>query len=189
MTDHSTSVALELEKWARAYQIAEEQAADIRVGLGQIKISAAHPANSDVCRNLQSIAVYLVRRIPKDLLEKVVVPGRPTVRYADGWWQAFRERWFPAWALARWPVEYVVYRGWDEQTIDAGKYFPGLDVPNERGYLRLNIFDSPFPDQPAKPYEPGGGTQTPLAPARTPPSTLGLPVERPGPAEPPPGHF
>lgn len=28
-------------------------------------------------------------------------------RYPADWWQAFRERWFPAFWLRRWPVQYV----------------------------------------------------------------------------------
>ncbi len=27
-------------------------------------------------------------------------------RWPADWWQAFRERWFPAWWLRRWPVRY-----------------------------------------------------------------------------------
>ncbi len=34
--------------------------------------------------------------------------GRVVVneRWPSDWWQAFRERWFPAWWLRRWPVQY-----------------------------------------------------------------------------------
>lgn len=28
--------------------------------------------------------------------------------YPKDWWQAFKERWFPKWALRRWPVEMEV---------------------------------------------------------------------------------
>jgi hypothetical protein len=29
-----------------------------------------------------------------------------SVTYPADWWQAFKERWFPAWAKARWPVAF-----------------------------------------------------------------------------------
>lgn len=28
--------------------------------------------------------------------------------YPSDWWQAFKERWFPEWALKRWPVETTI---------------------------------------------------------------------------------
>lgn len=28
-------------------------------------------------------------------------------KYPDGWWEAFREEWFPKWWLSRWPIQYV----------------------------------------------------------------------------------
>lgn len=31
---------------------------------------------------------------------------RQEVQYPANWWQAFKERWFPAWLLERWPVEH-----------------------------------------------------------------------------------
>ena len=32
--------------------------------------------------------------------------GRQFVVFPADWWQAVKERWFPAWALRRWPVKY-----------------------------------------------------------------------------------
>ncbi len=31
------------------------------------------------------------------------------IKHPRDWWQAFKERWFPAWALKRWPVEYTTH--------------------------------------------------------------------------------
>lgn len=31
------------------------------------------------------------------------------IKHPRDWWQAFKERWFPVWALDRWPVEYTVH--------------------------------------------------------------------------------
>ena len=44
------------------------------------------------------------------------------------WWDAFKERWFPTWALARWPAEYSHHV--------AREYF--VDVPKPEG-LSLTI--------------------------------------------------
>ena len=43
---------------------------------------------------------------------------RQEVRYPDGWWEALKERWFPRWALSRWPVIYVV------RVFDSRRVFP-----------------------------------------------------------------
>ena len=31
------------------------------------------------------------------------------IKYPADWWQALKARWFPKWALRRWPVDYIVY--------------------------------------------------------------------------------
>ncbi len=36
------------------------------------------------------------------------------LRYPADWWQAFKDRWFPEWALKRWPIEWEV-RQWMER--------------------------------------------------------------------------
>ena len=33
-----------------------------------------------------------------------------TIEYPEDWWQAFKDRWFPDWALRRWPVRYKEHR-------------------------------------------------------------------------------
>jgi hypothetical protein len=45
-----------------------------------------------------------------------------TVRYPADWWQAVKDRWYPAWALSRWPV---VYR---QITVDAHRTWEHLPV-------------------------------------------------------------
>jgi len=51
-----------------------------------------------------------------------------TIRYPADWWQAFKARWFPVWALLRWPVEYTTH------VIDVKAYYPEYhpSLPNER---------------------------------------------------------
>ena len=41
------------------------------------------------------------------------------------WWQAFRARWFPAWALKRWPV----VMAWAEMRADA--VYPKISLPDK----------------------------------------------------------
>lgn len=50
-----------------------------------------------------------------------------TVRWPADWRQAFKERWFPAWLLRRFPVKYA------EKTVRrrVTKVCPHLDVPQE----------------------------------------------------------
>lgn len=41
------------------------------------------------------------------------------------WWQAFKGRWFPDWALARWPVRH------DGATLEARAMYPKVSMPDE----------------------------------------------------------
>lgn len=40
------------------------------------------------------------------------------IRYPMNWWQHFKQRWFPKWALKRWPVRQVTH------TITGSALFP-----------------------------------------------------------------
>lgn len=42
------------------------------------------------------------------------------IRYTKTWWDAFKARWFPRWALLRWPPAFVVI------TPELTEYFPDL---------------------------------------------------------------
>ena len=46
--------------------------------------------------------------------------GRTLTKYPRDWWEAVKERWFPAWALKRWPVLY--------NRID--ELYPELELPS-----------------------------------------------------------
>jgi hypothetical protein len=46
---------------------------------------------------------------------------QPIMKIPADWWQAFKQRWFPEWLKARFPVE------WAE--IEAIHKFPEVDVP------------------------------------------------------------
>lgn len=57
-----------------------------------------------------------------------------TIKYPRDWYQSFKARWFPAWALRRWPVVYTVH------TIDITALYPDLriSVPDNRHTLILH---------------------------------------------------
>lgn len=48
--------------------------------------------------------------VAKRLLERVIV------EWPSDWWEAFKERWFPTWALRMWPVKY------ETRAIEAYEY-------------------------------------------------------------------
>jgi len=35
--------------------------------------------------------------------------GEKIIEHPRDWWQAFKERWFPMWALKRWPVIHTIH--------------------------------------------------------------------------------
>ena len=49
-----------------------------------------------------------------------------TIKYPRDWWQAFKQRWFPEWALKRWPVMNTTLH------ISAAILYPGI-VPSING--------------------------------------------------------
>lgn len=53
-------------------------------------------------------------------------------RWPKDWWQAFKERWFPSWALKRWPVEYEEI---DIDEIVAYAVCPHVDIPKPGKHL------------------------------------------------------
>ena len=59
---------------------------------------------------------------------KQAVWGRETQRqeckWPADWWQAFKERWFPAWVLKRWPVQYTEY------VLRARELYPDVAMPH-----------------------------------------------------------
>lgn len=70
---------------------------------------------------VQMIQDVAVQRIPE------------VVRYPADWWEAFKARWFPAWALARWPVRETIY--------DAKVLYPEVEIPERMHVIRLYTAD------------------------------------------------
>ena len=55
-------------------------------------------------------------------------PCKP-VTYPADWWQAVKQRFAPAWFLARWPVELAV---WEPFVI-----YPEIKLPDHRHYVQI----------------------------------------------------
>lgn len=57
------------------------------------------------------------------------------VRYPADWWQAFKRRFFPRWALRRWPALEVV------KTMRLYAWYPDVMVPDHRSQFVIQIRD------------------------------------------------
>jgi hypothetical protein len=61
-----------------------------------------------------------------------------TVSYPATWWEHFKHRWFPRWALKRWPVQLRTVK------VDAFALFPELEPLRAKGgYLELAFCEPP----------------------------------------------
>ena len=66
----------------------------------------------------------LVLRLSAYMLEQQV--DEQYLEYPADWWEAVKLRWFPAWALRRWPVRYTHWRA----SVCAA--YPDRTIPGER---------------------------------------------------------
>ena len=71
----------------------------------------------------EQMIVKLSATILGETLQKI------EVRYPADWRQAFKARWFPRWALRRWPIEYVI------RTMEVQAVYPSLRHPDCKPYL------------------------------------------------------
>ena len=55
------------------------------------------------------------------------------VQYPADWWQAFRERWLPAWWLRRWPVQYTTH------TLKAEAVYPKVSDQPAAHHVILSV--------------------------------------------------
>lgn len=60
-----------------------------------------------------------------------------SVSYPADWWQAVKDRWFPAWAKKRWPVQMKT-----ERLVSTEEYTK-ISAPDEASFVRL--FKNPEP--------------------------------------------
>jgi len=82
--DSSTTFTLELIK------VAVTQAVDEKLICANVDWLPDHMAGRFI---MQVDGFLLGERMPEK-----------TIRHPADWWQAFKARWFPAWALRRWPA-------------------------------------------------------------------------------------
>ena len=63
--------------------------------------------------------------------------GEKYVSYPADWLQAFKERWFPKWALAKWPVVYKTHK------FSFSLTYPGFmpAMPEREHRLRIDVQD------------------------------------------------
>ena len=61
------------------------------------------------------------------------------VEYPADWWQAFKARWLPTWALGRWPVRYHAI-SWSPAVV-----YPLIALPHEPRWEIMNLRDSERP--------------------------------------------
>lgn len=67
-------------------------------------------------------------------------PKSISVRYPTTWWDAFKARWFPEWAIEAYPVNYTV------ETMEGQIFYPKLPhtVPERAHNLRMVVHKESF---------------------------------------------
>ena len=59
---------------------------------------------------------------------------RIVIEYPADWWQAFKKRWFPSWAIARWPAKHT------RHVLDVKAKYPEFSPqPPNLGAARLTV--------------------------------------------------
>lgn len=61
--------------------------------------------------------------------------GLQEIRYPATWWDAVKLRWFPAWALKRWPARWVEYRAITQDL------YPQIKVLPDQRRIRWQYFE------------------------------------------------
>jgi hypothetical protein len=78
------------------------------------------------------------------MIQDVLIQRELLAEYPSTWWDAFKLRWFPKWALKRWPV--VMNR------IDGEILYPKIAIPHREGFrMRLAVYPV-YPDTPLREY-------------------------------------
>ena len=109
---------------------------------------------------LERMKLCAIQQIPRELADHFVIPPKVEVsdqglwmydtialrviqlvygrtmeevkaEYPADWWEAFKERWLPAWAKKRWPVRWVRVR------LEAKELYPKLSAPEHGPQLQL----------------------------------------------------
>jgi len=80
----------------------------IKIGIKQVVSRSLFDVSVDIYPSLVSLFGHEVDVVVRGFVWGERLPVHQ-VRYPADWWQAFKERWFPDWALKRWPVRWTVY--------------------------------------------------------------------------------
>lgn len=79
-------------------------------------------------------AMYLIVKMNTHLLamprERIDIEER----WPSDWWQAFKDRWFPAWALKRWPVQYKTISVHERRY---GNLCPHINIPQHNTHVEF----------------------------------------------------
>lgn len=88
-------------------------------------------------RFAHDLAVRLEAFIAKQQLEYPVVEF--VCRYPKTWWQAFKQRFFPLWALKKWPVKLITIK--ETHCFNVSALYPQLAFPKEQHTIQVMKFD------------------------------------------------
>ena len=97
---------------------------------GQLAKDFAIPADVRLEEHVQFSCDSAVLCVRQSILGREL--ERIECRYPADWWQAFKARWFPAWALRRWPVKETV------KELVARELYPKMaNIPGHEAVLSL----------------------------------------------------
>ena len=113
------SVTLERMKLVAVEYITTELAEQFAVP-AKVELSAMGRFSCD------EIVLRIVQEVYGREMERI------EVRYPLDWREAFKERWFPAWAKERWPVRWVT------EQITARELYPKMALPHREPLIALN---------------------------------------------------
>ena len=85
------------------------------------------------------LVLRILHDIPRVFLDQIDIDAVEDVQWPADWWQHFKERWFPKWALRRFPVRYTHRLGHPRKTIDASAYYPDFKIEGHDPWVRLHL--------------------------------------------------
>ena len=116
---------VELEKFKLvALQYLDEKLADF-----------GEPPKLDISAHTSFMLDQLVLRLQQCVWGREV--ERQECQWPADWWQALKERWFPAWAKKRWPIEYK------RVVITARELYPQMAFPPHQHAGVIAVSKSP----------------------------------------------
>jgi len=113
------TVTLERMKLAAITQISQELVDEYFAIPPKVDISAHDDFMFD------GVTMRIIQMVYGRTMEEV------KAEYPADWWEAFKERWFPAWAKKRWSVRWVRVR------LEAKELYPKLSAPDYQPQLQL----------------------------------------------------